>query len=110
LSDLITGTTVSSISVVKITTKSTIQVDLPSEVQVSSIPLDGKFRVKCIDHEGYESYSRNIHSTLNAESAVQNAIMEGCDQMYDTIEVKWANQFASRANGISYLIRFMGLN
>jgi hypothetical protein len=110
LNNLITGTTASSISVVKTTTKSTIKVDLPSEVQVSSTPLDGYFRVKCIDPEGYESYSNNIHSTRNAESAVQNAIMDGCDRMYDTVEVFWANQFTSRANGISYLIRFMGLN
>jgi hypothetical protein len=29
--------------------------------------------------------------------------------MYDTIEVHWADEFTTRKNGISYLIRFQGL-
>lgn len=56
------------------------------------------------------SPTQNVHSSRNAEAALQNAIMEGCDRMYDTVEVFWGGEFSSRGNGISYLIRFMGIN
>jgi hypothetical protein len=74
LQNLIKGTTASKITVVKTTSKSTISVDLPADVQVSAPYIDGYFKIKCTDHEGYVSYSNPVHSWRNAENAVQNAI------------------------------------
>jgi len=54
---LIKSTSASSITVVPITTKATITIDLPKDVQKSSTPLGGWYKIKCIDPEGYVSYS-----------------------------------------------------
>jgi hypothetical protein len=57
LTRLINDMSVSDIKVVKTTSSSTIVVDLPTDVQLSAVPLSGNYRIKCVDHEGYESYS-----------------------------------------------------
>jgi hypothetical protein len=57
---LITGTTASSITVLKIDTKATITAELPSAVQLSGPPLSGNYRIKCVAPDGTESYSWDI--------------------------------------------------
>jgi len=66
LKKLINDMSVSDIRVIKTTSKSTIEVDLPVDVQLSAAPLSGYFRIKCIDHEGYESYSENLALSWSA--------------------------------------------
>jgi hypothetical protein len=61
LTRLINDMSVSDIRVIKTTSKSTIEVDLPADVQLSAVPLSGYYRIKCIDHEGYESYSEDLN-------------------------------------------------
>jgi hypothetical protein len=60
LSRLVSTLTASSISVVKTTSKAIIAVDLPATVQVSAPPLTGYYRIKCVDPEGYASYTNDI--------------------------------------------------
>lgn len=61
LRELIEGMSVTSISVVKASTSATITIDLPTDVQLSAEPLRGKYRVKCVDHENFTSYSNDLH-------------------------------------------------
>ena len=60
LSRLISSLSASSISVVKTTTKATITVDLPAAVQESALPFTGYYRIKCVDPQGYESFSDDL--------------------------------------------------
>jgi hypothetical protein len=49
---LITGTSVSSITVAKLSTKSDIKIELPDKVQLSGPPLSGKYKIKCVYPNG----------------------------------------------------------
>lgn len=73
--------------VVPVTTKSDIQVILPRDYELSANPLSGDYRVKCKDHEGYESFSEKL-SRDDGATTIKNAIMTGCDRFYDTLEVQ----------------------
>jgi hypothetical protein len=108
LKKLIDGMSVTSISVVKASTQSTIKVDLPTDVQLSAAPLDGKFRIKCIDHEGYESYSNDIHRNWwrNNLNWVNEQIHQGCDRLFDTTEIQFVNKYSHKQNGAAFFIRF----
>ena len=46
---MIKGTSASSIIFNKLQSKSTVKIELPSDVQTSGTPLSGKFKVKCIN-------------------------------------------------------------
>ena len=75
------------IQVIKVSTQSDIQVELPENIQLSATPLSQYYRVKCIDHEGFESLSTRLKVGQEKE-AIENAIMSGCDRFYDTLEVQ----------------------
>jgi hypothetical protein len=109
LSRLISTLSASKITVLKVTTKSTITPELPSAVQVSGAPMTGYYRIKCIHPEGYESYTNDINLGWNA-AQVQNAIMGGCDRMYDLIQVLETVDYPYSNMGKAFLIRFIGIN
>lgn len=109
LNKLISGTSVSSIRVVKTGTQATITVDLPKDVQLSGAPLSGKYRIKCIDPEGYTSFSHDLSVYSNYEH-VNDAIMQGCDRLYDLTEVHESHHYSYRENGQAWLVRFIGMN
>lgn len=46
---LIGAPSTSSISIIKTTTKSNVTIEYPSEVQLSSPPMSGNFKIQCID-------------------------------------------------------------
>ena len=109
LTRLVSTLTASSISVIKATTSATIAVDLPSTVQASAPPLTGYYRIKCIDPDGYESYSDNIY--LNSwAGTVKNAISNGCDRLYDLVQVADTGDYSHSNMGKGFIIRFNGLN
>ena len=60
LNKLINDMSVSDIRIIKTTTAATIEIDLPTDVQLSATPLSGNFRIKCVDYEGFESYSEEL--------------------------------------------------
>ena len=57
---MINGTSLNTVYVSKTTTAATITVEMPTEVQTSQQPLSGSFRVKCVDKDGFESYSEAV--------------------------------------------------
>jgi hypothetical protein len=76
---------------------------------VSAAPLTGYYRVKCVDPEGFASYSNDINLGWGA-SAVENSIMNGCDRMYDLIKVFDTVDYPYSNMGRAFLIRFIGIN
>lgn len=86
LQNVIGQKSATKIQVIKVSTSSDIQVELPENIQLSDTPLSQYYRVKCIDHEGYESLSNRLYPG-QGEWAIQNAIMAGCDRFYDTLQV-----------------------
>lgn len=108
LKKLINGMSVSGISVVKQSTQSKITVDLPTDVQLSAEPLGGKIRIKCVDHEGYESFSSDIHKNWWGWNPnwINEQIHRGCDRIFDATETHYVSKYASRNNGGAMFIRF----
>lgn len=110
---LISGTSVSNIMVSK-QTQATITVEQPKDVQLSSEPLTGKFRITC-PIEGNDKAQVPITTDdikLNEHVRwIQQAIFRKCAGFYDRLEV-WDNtaKFAYRSNGIGLYIRFVGVN
>jgi hypothetical protein len=95
LRTLINDMSVSGISVVKATTKSTIKVDLPTDVQLSAEPINGKLRIKCVDHENFTSYSDDIHRNWWRHNLnwVNEMVHRGCDRIFDTTEIRQVNKY-----------------
>lgn len=54
---LISGASTNNILVTKFGSASTITVQTPSEAGLSSTPFSGRYRVKCVDKNGVESFS-----------------------------------------------------
>lgn len=57
---LISGKSVSNIMPITSGTQASVAVKLPSDVQLSGPPISGKWRFKCLDSEGYTSYSSDM--------------------------------------------------
>jgi hypothetical protein len=107
LTRLINDMTVSDIKVVKTTSKSTIVVDLPTDVQLSAVPLSGYYRIKCVDHENFTSYSQDLNlNWRHNPNWVNEQMQKGCDRFYDATEVHRAYTYNYKVNGQSFLIRF----
>lgn len=106
---LIEGSSLNTVYVSKTTTKSTIKVEMPTEVQTSQTPLSGKFRVKCIDKDGFESYSEAIGYNWGYVTFGLR-IMNNCTGLYDRIET-WDNYtYSYKENGRGNYIHFKGIN
>jgi hypothetical protein len=84
--------------VIKTTTNADITVELPEDVQLSALPMSGKYRIEC-NVDGYQpTYSNDIDYTWDA-ALINNAIEEGCHQMRDIIEVKDGPGYLHPQNG-----------
>ena len=107
LNNLISGMSASAIQVAKTTTTSDVVVSLPADVQLSSSPLAGKYRIKCVYKDSTFEYTSEL--ALNTPDwQVANAIWK-CKGMYDRVEVKDLKLFPSPNNGISLRLRFRGV-
>jgi len=87
---LIATESTSKIYVAKITTKSSISIEYPSEVQLSTAPMSGNFKVQCVDELGFESTSLAI-AWNSGVSTIRSRIIEGCAKLYDKITVSNAD-------------------
>jgi len=99
LTRLIDDISTSLINIIPISTAATITVDLPSDVQLSATPLSGTFRVKCVDPEGYESYSENLELDWRAGNWVNEKMHRGCDRFFDTTEITAGELYTYQGNG-----------
>lgn len=83
---LIGAESTSKIYVAKTTTKSSVKVEYPSEVQLSTAPVIGNFKIKCVDDLGFESTSLSIAWNAGVNT-ISSKIQEGCAKLYDKITV-----------------------
>jgi hypothetical protein len=72
----------SSITVVKSTSTADIVVDLSKDVQLSGLPLGGKYYIECTDPEGYVSKTGEL-DYWRGTWALNYGIAHYCDGMYD---------------------------
>lgn len=61
LDRLIDGITTQNIMVAKTNTTANIQVELPEDVQKSSTPVAGKYKIKCVSPSGEVSYTEEMN-------------------------------------------------
>mmetsp|Transcript_41642 Transcript_41642/g.63589 ORF Transcript_41642/g.63589 Transcript_41642/m.63589 type:complete len:360 (+) Transcript_41642:870-1949(+) len=99
---------VGTVTVIKSTTGQ-VQIALPDAVQLSSPPLSGKYKVKCIASDGTESISDSI-AYNSGSNWVNEIVMRSCSKLYDKLEMYEANDYRYTKNGRSYFVRFIGLN
>jgi hypothetical protein len=105
LAKLRVGASTSNVLVLPTTTSSTVEIELPDQVQLSSAPLRGKYRVKCTDKDGFERYSEDIKWS-DSENWVNQHIMNTCFEFYDKIETEWTHEHAYTDNGLTWRIVF----
>lgn len=105
----INGKSVSNVMVMNAGALGNIQFVMPSEVQLSGAPLSGKFQIKCIDGEGYQSMSSEFDHDLSAWW-VEHNLQWSCHGLRDKVEVWEDNKFAYPENGRAFWIRYYGLN
>jgi hypothetical protein len=103
------GASTTNVLVAKTSTTATVNVELPDQVQLSSAPLRGKYRVKCTDKDGYVRYSEEIKWS-DSENWVNQHIMNNCTDFYDKIETEWTNTNRYYDNGVAYRILFNSYN
>jgi hypothetical protein len=108
---LLDGSSVKNLRVVKVSTKATVEVLLPVEVQLSAKPLSGKFRIKCTSSTdpAYVQYSSAIQ-THNNPSTVLHRIFQGCGTYQDKINIHDLHNFKYRENGYGFILEFYGMN
>jgi hypothetical protein len=101
------GASTSNVLVAKTSTTSTVEIELPSDVQLSSAPIRGKYRVKCTDKDGFERYSEDINWS-DSSNWVNQHIMNTCHEFYDKIETEWTDtvSYGYKDNGLSWRIIF----
>jgi hypothetical protein len=108
---LISTESVTSIMQLTTTTKSTIKVEYPAEVQTSTAPMSGKFKIQCVDELGFESTSLAINYN-DGVSTIKSRIESGCAKLSDKISVSTGNTDAWHGyttNGRNITINFNGL-
>lgn len=109
---LLEGPVTSKVLVTK-NTKAQITVELSDEVQLSSKPIRGTFRISCpiegndladdpiaTDDIKYNDWWRNV----------QNALFNKCPDMFDKVEVWDSMEYPFRDNGIGLYVRFANSN
>lgn len=95
----------------KATTNANVTIELPNVVQNSSNPIQGgKFRVKCVDPDGFWSFSTDLYYMSSAND-VKNAINAGCDRLNDDgVYVQDMGGYPYSDNGRRFWIRFDNKN
>jgi hypothetical protein len=94
-------------------TQASVTFELPSTVEQSSAPLTGKFRITCPIYGNDVALEpmATVDIKLNEWYRwVMNRIFEKCPGTYDKLELWNAGTFPYVENGISFYIRFVGLN
>jgi hypothetical protein len=104
-----TTPTTSNILVVKSGTASTIKAEVPTVVGLSSPPLSGDYRFKCTDSHGVVSYSDSIRWWKDPNT-VNSIVMQSCTGLYDRMEITDTGVQHYKQNGVSFHVRFVGLN
>jgi hypothetical protein len=105
---LTTVPTTSSMTVAKASSKSDIQ--LEANVQVSSVPMTGKWQIKCV----YDDNTFALTEPLNLDASVhtiQRHISEHCPKMRNRILVSsYSSQYTHHSVGKEFYIEFKGYN
>jgi len=70
--------------VVKISTNADIKVELPAVVGQSSLPMSGKYKIKCETPDGQISYTPSIEYKDDLQK-VTWYVMDYCKGMYDKL-------------------------
>jgi hypothetical protein len=101
-----------SISVQKISTKSSFTVTLPRDFQLSNIPMAGFFQIRCaLDSNGTNwNTTVSMNTTVIGPNGVRDNIIQACTNYRDNIEVWIGPQFSYLDDGRDLMIRFVGLN
>lgn len=109
LTKLINGVSAINTLIAKSTT-AIVAVALPDTVQKSSPPVSGKFRIRCIDGNGYYSDTDDINYNENARW-IQHAVERKCNKMYDKVEI-WRDTVKCpySENCIAFWMRYVGKN
>jgi len=63
-------------------TEASINAEGPSVAGLSSTPISGKFKFKCIDKDGFESFS-SVHNYNSATLWLNENTMKSCEEIYD---------------------------
>jgi hypothetical protein len=109
---MITGVSTNSITFVKVKASSlaTAKIELPSEIGQSAPPIQGSYKVKCVDKNGAASMTNDIKFNNNWYWSVYR-IMTECAGLYDKLEALVPpNQPEYQENGFKIRFRFTGLN
>jgi hypothetical protein len=90
-----------------------VTVDEPSNVQLSSAPLSGKFRIAC-PIEGNDLVAEPL-ATDDIKLAewyrwIMNQVFKKCPNTYDKLEIWDSGHFPYRENGLGFYVRFVGSN
>jgi hypothetical protein len=117
LTRLINDMSVTSINVLKTSTKADINVTLPMDVQLSAKPLSGNFKVKCVDENGVIMESDNLDMNYrNNENWLAEKISRTCTltngyaPFFDVLEAQYARDYSYKANGFGFNLKFLGMN
>jgi hypothetical protein len=88
---------------------SSITIGVPDDVQVGNLPLSGNFMIKCVNAQGYESYTAEM-GWGTSYSTVENEINKGCPEFREQIRVSNYANYPYWQSGRSFLLEFRGFN
>lgn len=105
---LVKEPTTTQIILSKVGSSSTLTAKLPSAVQLSSPPIEGKFDIVCVSEVGQESFTINLDRTTHYKW-IGNYIEQQCVGMYNNIEALPCDNKTEtyRENGVCVRIRFI---
>lgn len=91
-------------------TSATVVVALPDTVQKSSPPVSGRFRIRCIDGNGFYSDTDDIKYN-ESPRWIQHAVELKCNKMYDKVEI-WRDYVKCpyNENCIAFWMSYVGKN
>jgi len=92
-------------------TKSDIKVETADKVQLSSTPIKGRFKVKCVNNKGGVSFSGPINVLHIDGFWIKRQIENHCYQLRDKLEVHLSNKdVTNQYAGRGFYIGFKGYN
>ena len=100
---------VKSLTVAKVSTKSAITVLMPRNYQLSVLPLTGSYRIKCALPNNQWNTTVDI-SVYNATSLIADRIVQACPNYREKFEIWNGPAYYYNEDGRDLLIRFTGLN
>jgi hypothetical protein len=88
-------------------------IELPVDVQLSSTPIEGKFRITCPIEGNYNNSDPITTAEIKYNQWwrwVLNALFNDCPGMYDKVELWDSGEHGYTDNGRGMMIRFVGTN